>query len=93
MSRQGRCQSQPDLPVPHYQKAGEASPLWLSPPVDPQLNAGGSVSQPGAGGGSWVPTRLAEKGWNFGGAILSLRNSETPPPAPAAWQECAALPP
>lgn len=67
--------------------------MWISPPVDPQLSAGESIGQPGAGGGSWVPSRLAEKGWNFGVAILSLRNGETPPPAPAAWQECAVLPP
>lgn len=66
--------------------------MWMSPPVDPQLNARESVGQPGAGGGSWVPSRLAEKRWNFGVAILSLRNGETPPLAPAAWQECAALP-
>lgn len=89
---QGRCQSQPDLPVPYCQKAGEAPLLWVCPPVDLQLNAGETIGQLGAGGDSWVPSRLAEKGWNFGVAILTLPNGETPSPVPAACQECAILP-
>lgn len=61
--------------------------------MDLCTDTGESVGQPGTGGGSWVPSRLAEKGWSFGVAILSLCKGETPPLAPVAWQGCTVLPP
>lgn len=69
--------------LPKSQRGISVAEPWVSPPAELQLAAGESIHQPGAGGGFWVLSSVAEKRWHFGVAILYLRNGATPPPAAA----------